>query len=73
MQSSGESEVSGENKSATKLTLTFWQSFLLTLAGAVGLISLVTDAPQWLSVTGFILVIILLVWILVSQGRNRKK
>lgn len=73
MQSSGESEVSGENKSATKLTLTFWQSFLLTLAGAVGLISLVTDAPQWLSVTGFILVIILLVWILVSQRRNRKK
>ena len=73
MQSSGESEFSGENKSATKLTLNFWQSFLLTLAGAVGLISLVTDGPQWISVTGFILVIILLVWILVSQRRNREK
>lgn len=73
MQSSGESEFSGENKSATKLTLNFWQSFLLTLAGAVGLISLVTDGPKWISVTGFILVIILLVWILVSQRRNREK
>ena len=73
MQNSGDSEFSGENKSATKLTLNFWQSFLLTLAGAAGLISLVTDGPLWISVTGFTLVIILLFWILVTQARNKKK
>ena len=72
MQNSGESEFSEENKTPKKLTLTFWQSFLLTLAGAAGLISMVADGPLWISVTGFTLVIALILWLLFSQGRKNK-
>lgn len=72
MQNSGESEFNGENKNAKKLTLTFWQSFLLTLAGAAGLISMVADGPLWISVAGFSIVIALLIWLLASQKRKRK-
>lgn len=71
MQNSGDSEFSSENKATTKMTLTFWQSLLLTLAGAAGLISLVADGPIWISVTGFTLVIALLFWLIVSFRRKK--
>ncbi|MEY4391023.1 MAG: hypothetical protein RLZZ400_766 [Actinomycetota bacterium] len=73
MQNSGDSEFSTEDKATLKLSLTFWQSFLLTLAGAAGLISMMTDGPLWISVTGFTLVIVLLFWLLVSHFRKAKK
>ncbi len=73
MQNSGDSEFTSENKSTTKLSLTFWQSFILTLAGAAGLISMVADGPLWISVTGFTLVIVLLVWLFVSHRKRAKK
>ena len=73
MQSSGESEFSSENKSKAELTLTFWQSFLLTLSGAAGLISMVTDGPLWISILGFTFVIVLLFWLIISQQNKRKK
>lgn len=73
MQNSGESEFSGRDNSRAVLKLNFWQSFILTLAGAAGLISLVADGPLWISITGFALVIVLLVWIAVSQLRKPRK
>lgn len=73
MHNTGESELSGETKTPRKLTLTFWQSFLLTLAGATGLISLVADGPVWISVTGFTFVIVLFFWLIVSHSRKAKK
>ena len=73
MQNSGESEFSGENKAPGKITLTFWQSFLLTLAGAAGLISMVADGPLWISVSGFTIVIVLLFWLIASRLRKPKE
>lgn len=73
MQNSGESEFGYDGKTPTKLTLNFWQSFLLTLAGAAGLISLVADGPLWISVSGFSVVIVLLFWLIVSQRGKRTK
>ena len=73
MQNSGDSEFGTEDKTTTKLSLTFWQSFLLTLAGAAGLISMLTDGPLWISVTGFTLVIVLLFWLLASRYRKPNK
>lgn len=73
MQNSGDSEFSGENRTPGKLTLTFWQSFLLTLAGAAGFISMVADGPLWISVTGFSMVIVLLFWVIVSNRSKGKK
>lgn len=73
MQNSGESEFSSENKTTMKLSLTFWQSLLLFIAGAAGLIPMVADGPLWLSVTGFTLVIVLLFWVIVSHSRRAKK
>lgn len=73
MQNSGDSEFSTENKTTVKLSLTFWQSFLLTLAGAAGLVSMLTDGPLWISVAGFSLVIVLLCWLLISHFRKSKK
>ena len=73
MQSSGDAEFSGEKKDSTNLTLTFWQSFLLTLSGAAGLISMVTDGPLWISIVGFTFVIVLMFWLIISQQKKRKK
>lgn len=73
MQSSGDAEFSGEKKDSTNLTLTFWQSFLLTLSGAAGLISMVTDGPLWISIVGFTFVIVLMFWLVISQQKKRKK
>lgn len=39
---------------------TFWQTFLLTLFGATGLISMVIDGPRWITYPSFIIVIITL-------------
>jgi hypothetical protein len=73
MQNSGDSEFSTEGKATVKLSLTFWQSFLLALAGAAGLNSMLTDGPLWISITGFTLVIVLLFWLIVSNVRKAKK
>ena len=72
MESSGQSEFSGNKKEQKALTLNFWQSFLVTLSGAAGLISLVADGPLWLSVTGFSLVIIVIFWVAISQVAKKK-
>ena len=71
MQNSGESEFSDSNKQPTKLSLNFWQSFLLTLAGAAGLISMVTDGPRWITYTGFIIVIVLLVSLIYTSRKKK--
>lgn len=73
MQNSGESEYGDDGKTTNRLTLSFWQSFLLTFAGAAGLISMVADGPLWISVSGFSVVIVLLFWLIVSQRRDRTK
>ena len=67
MESTGNSEFSDSSKRT--YTLTFWQNFLLTLAGAIGLISMVADGPGWITYPSLILAIILLV--LVGLSRNR--
>ena len=72
MQSSGESEFSTESSQPRRLTLNFWQSFLLTLAGAAGLISLIADGPFWLTVTGLGLTIVLLIWLIAANLKKSK-
>ena len=47
----------------------FWQNFLLTLAGAIGLISMVAVGPEWITYPSLILTIILLVLV----GRSLKR
>lgn len=67
MESSGQSEFSNSPKKV--YSLTFWQNFLLTLTGACGLISMVTDGPQWITYPSLFLVIV----VLLSIIRNNKK
>jgi hypothetical protein len=68
MESSGQSEFSSSPKKA--YSLSFWQNFLLTIACAAGLISLVADGPLWLTLTAGTLAIATLIWI-ITTGRMR--
>jgi hypothetical protein len=67
MESSGQSEFS--NSPNKVHSLTFWQNFLLTLAGGCGLISMVANGPRWITYPSFFVVIVLLLSII----RNSKK
>lgn len=71
MQNTGESEQSPNQETQSKLTLGFWQSFLLTLAGAAGLISMVANGPLWLTYLGFGSTIILLLWIIFDLAKKK--
>ena len=68
MESSGQSEFSSSSKKV--YSLTFWQNFLLTLAGACGLISMVADGPRWITYPSLIIVIVLLLSII---RKSKKK
>ena len=65
MESSGNSEFSDSMKKA--YSLSFWQNFLLTLAGACGLISMVADGPRWITYPSLVIVIVLLFSIIKRQ------
>jgi hypothetical protein len=67
MESTGNSEFSDSSKKT--YTLSFWQNFLLTLAGAIGLISMVADGPGWITYPSLSLTIILLALV----GRSLKR
>jgi len=69
MESSGNSEFSDSKKKA--YSLSFWQNFLLTLAGACGLISMVADGPRWITYPSLILVILLLLSIIQRQKKSK--
>ena len=69
MQSSGNSEFSNSNKQTYNLN--FWQSFLLTLFGATGLISIVADGPRWITYPSLIIVIGLLLSVIKSSKKNK--
>ena len=69
MQSSGNSEFSDSNKQT--YSLNFWQSFLLTLFGATGLISIVADFPRWITYPLLILVIVLLLSVIKSNKKSK--
>jgi len=62
MESSGNSEFSDSEKKT--YSLSFWQNFLLTMAGACGLISMVADGPRWITYPSLIIVIVLLLSII---------
>ena len=62
MESSGNSEFSDSEKKT--YSLSFWQNFLLTMAGACGLISMVADGPRWITYPSLIIVILLLLSII---------
>jgi len=62
MESSGQSEFSSSEKRV--YSLDFWRNFLITLAGASGLISMVADGPRWITYPSLIIVIILLLSII---------
>ena len=62
MESTGNSEFSDSAKKT--YSLSFWQNFLLTLAGACGLISMVADGPRWITYPSLIIVILLLLSII---------
>jgi hypothetical protein len=68
MESSGQSEFSSSPKKL--YSLSFWQNFLLTIAGACGLISMVADGPRWITYPSLILVIVLLLWMI---RKSKKK
>ena len=70
MENSGNSEFSNSNNQ--RYSMTFWQTFLLTLFGAAGLISMVVDGPRWITYTSFIIVIIVL-FPLASASMKKKK
>jgi len=70
MQSSGESEYSGNDRASYVLKLSFWQNFLLILAGAAGLISLVADFPRWLTYVSLGSVVVLLLWIIATRKKK---
>lgn len=69
MQSSGNSEFSNSNKQTYNLN--FWQSFLLTLSGATGLISMVADGPRWITYPSLIIVIGLLLSVIKSSKKSK--
>jgi len=70
VQNTGESEQSSSQKNTPKLTLSFWQSFLLTLAGAAGLISMVANGPTWLTYAGLVSTVALLIWVIVTWKKK---
>jgi hypothetical protein len=70
MENSGNSEFSNSNNQ--RYSMTFWQTFLLTLFGAAGLISMVVDGPRWITYPSFIIVIIVL-FPLASASMKKKK
>jgi hypothetical protein len=51
-------------------SLNFWQNFLLTMAGACGLISMVADGPRWITYPSLIIVIVLLLSIIKRQRKT---
>ena len=67
MENSGNSEFSNSEKKV--YSLSFWQNFLLTLAGACGLISMVVDGPRWITYPSLIIVIVLL-FSIIKRQRN---
>lgn len=71
MQNTGESEQTSTQKNPSRLTLSFWQSFLLTLAGAAGLISMVASGPAWLTYFGLGSTIVLLLWIIFDRAKKK--
>lgn len=71
MQSTGGSEFENSEAGKPKLSVGFWQVFLLTLAGSSGLISMVADGPLWLTCVGLVASIFVLFWIIASQRKSR--
>ena len=69
MESSGQSEFSGESK---PVSINFWPSFLLTLSGASGLINSVANGPVAITYAAGAFGIASLVWIAMISRRNRK-
>ncbi len=69
MQSSGNSEFSSSGNQ--RYSMTFWQTFLLTLSGAVGLISMVVDGPRWITYPSLIIVIGLLLSVIKSSKKSK--
>ena len=67
MENLGNSEFSDSEKKV--YSLSFWQNFLLTLAGACGLISMVVDGPRWITYPSLIIVIVLL-FSIIKRHRN---
>ena len=70
MENTGNSEYSNSNNQ--RHSIKFWQTFLLTLFGAAGLISMVAEGPRWITYPSFIIVIIMLYPIAVSYQKNKK-
>lgn len=69
MDNTGGAEMSESNNNA-KYSLSFWQIFLVTLFGAAGLISMIADGPLWLTVSGFSLVIVFLLWFIYTPKKK---
>ena len=69
MDNTGGSDMTESNNNA-KYSLSFWQGFLVTLLGAGSLISMIADGPLWLTVSGFSLVIIFLLWFIFTPKKK---
>jgi len=69
MDNTGGAEMSG-SKTNVKYSLSFWQIFLVTLFGAGSMISMIANGPLWLTVTGFSLVIVFLLWFIFTSKKK---
>lgn len=68
MENSGNSEFSNSNK--RQYTLSFWQTFFLTIFGASGLILMVADGPLSIKVVSFLIVIAILLRLIAKSKRK---
>jgi len=72
MKNMSESEESSTDRPTPKLTVGFWQTFLLILCGAAGLISMVVDGPRWLTYSGLGLTVVILLWLIFGRAKRAK-
>ena len=72
MKNTSESEETSTDRPTPKLTVGFWQTFLLTLFGAAGFISMVVDGPRWLTYSGLGLTVVVLLWVIFGRTNRAK-
>jgi hypothetical protein len=72
MKNMSESEESSTDSPTPKITVGFWQTFLLILSGTTGLISMVVDGPRWLTYSGLGLTVVILLWVIFGRAKRAK-
>ena len=66
-----DSQQPSKNESNARITLGFLQSLLLTLFGATGMVSMVVDGPQWITIPALLATIVLLLRIIATEKKKK--